>query len=71
MAMSTCINSKFWQSFVIICVKTQKVDKENLPLLQRNHFNLFCEYFIKVMTMPTSEVYLGPNTYDREFFVFL
>ena len=34
MPMSTCVNSKFWQSFVIICVKIQKVDKENLPLLQ-------------------------------------
>ena len=34
MTISTCTDSKFWQSFVIICVRIQKGDNENLPLLQ-------------------------------------
>ena len=56
MPISTCINSKFLQSFVIICVKIQKVDKENLPLLQCHLFNLFCEHFIKLMAIKTVNI---------------
>ena len=56
MPISTCINRKVWQSVVIICVKIQQVDKENLPLLQCHLFNLFCEHFIKLMAIKTANI---------------
>ena len=63
MPINTCFNRKYCQSCVILCVKILKIDNENLPLLQRHLFNLFCGHFMKLMTIKNAniDVYLGPN----------